>query len=199
MSFIKGKPKIGAECCQETMSPARYEYYYITSQYHLLTGEGGKLANVFATPANFLYARKIMVLDNVTVDKLVVEVTAAVAGSAVAGVYSIDEDGFPGKLLFQTGIEFNLGVTGIQEVTLNNKYNLDAGSYAVVYHGSSAATMRTISRPVPTWGQSKTLIQGENSWIVESLPYSSTLPTTFPSSTVSTSVAQATAVLFNLV
>jgi hypothetical protein len=166
--------------------------FYAPSQYHLLTGEGGKLANVFATPANSFYVRKIKVL-------VTIEVTAGLVGNAVAGVYSLNDVGLPSNLLFQINGEFDLSVTGIQEVALVDDYELSAGAYAVAYHASGAATTRSISRPVPTWGQSKTSIAGENSWIQQASPYNATMPATFPTSTVSVSVTQAAAVLFSLV
>ena len=173
--------------------------FYAPSQYHLMTGEGGKLANVFATPANFLFSRKIKVLDNISVTGLTIEVTTALAGNAVAGVYSLNDVGLPSNLLFQINGEFDLSVTGIQEVGLVGDYDLNIGAYAVVYHASSAATTRSISRPLPTWGQSKTSIAGENSWIVQSTAYNATMPSAFPTPSISTSQTQAAAVLFSLV
>jgi hypothetical protein len=173
--------------------------FYAPSQYHLMTGEGGKLANVFATPANSFYVRKIKVLDNISVTGLTIEVTAGLVGNAVAGVYSLNDVGLPSNLLFQINGEFDLSVTGIQEVALVDDYELSAGAYAVAYHASGAATTRSISRPVPTWGQSKTSIAGENSWIQQAAAYNATMPSSFPTSTVSVSVTQAAAVLFSLV
>lgn len=177
---------------------AIFENFYKKSQYHLMTGEGGRISNVFATPANILYLRKIKVLDDVTVTGLVIEVTAGLLGSAVAGVYSIDADGNPDSLLFQTSGQFDLNITGIQEVSLAQNYALSAGTYAVAYHASSAASTRSISRPLPSWGQNKTNLVGENNFITAASAYSSTMPAVFPSATVSVSVTQAAAVLFSL-
>ena len=172
--------------------------FYKTSQYHLMTGQGGRISQSFGTPANSYYLRKIKVLDTVTVQGLAIEVITPILGNAVAGVYALDENGSPSNLLFQTNGEFDLGLSGVQEISLASNFELKAGAYAVGYIGSSAAVTRSISRPLPSWGQDKTLLSAENNWIQSTAPYSPTMASVFPTDIVSVSVTQATAVLFSL-
>jgi len=129
--------------------------------------------------ANYLRARLIVVESDVTIDEMAIHVTSGAVGDLVAGVYSVDQTGYPSDKLFQVPTEFDLSITGAQSISLTTPYLLKKGTYAVLELSSASATYVRID-PANLVNLRFDNLQTEQNVFGNSLTYTSTLPGTSP-------------------
>lgn len=97
-----------------------------------------------APTANVLRAMPLLVTKYENVNSLAINVTTAVAGNAIMGIYnSAVGTGLPNTLIDQT-IDVSTGTTGIREVTTGAGV-LDPGLYYLALVTSAAPTIRALT------------------------------------------------------
>lgn len=141
--------------------------------------------------ANLLVASKIYIPFDFTLNILYLRYSASVAGASVLGLYSIGTDGDPDELLIQTPTEYNTAVTSSQGVSITPTL-FKKGYYAVVYHSNVTNSINAFSNAsnFPNWGSVSTILATNVfGTITAPLTYTGTLPTVFPTGTLSVSVA----------
>ena len=88
-----------------------------TGEYYLSPSHGyGTLTMV----ANRLYARPLVVVRDITIDRLAIEVTSAGAAGTKArlGIYNVGTNLYPGTLILDAG-EVAVDATGIKAATIS--------------------------------------------------------------------------------
>ena len=102
------------------------------------TGEYIGLVNANATPsmvANRLYATPLLVVRNITIDRIAIQVTTLAGGaSARLGIFNNGANLYPGSLLLDAGT-VSVATTGIKAITINQALTKGLYWFAVVSDG----------------------------------------------------------------
>jgi len=99
-----------------------------------------------AISASKLYALPIIVARDITVDRIAIEVTGAVAANARLGIYNNGTNLVPGTRLLDAG-EVSVATTGIKAATISQ--SLTKGIYWLVVVSNGTPTLRKVD--AQTW------------------------------------------------
>jgi hypothetical protein len=122
---------------------------YQSSSYHAFISAYSTANSNFVLVANRIEGIIVEIKYPCTLESAKIRVTAAVAGSAVVGLYKYDVDTDAWELVAQTdpASPFNLGVVSEQEVAYTAPVTIEAGIYASVILANSTATIYSLTRP----------------------------------------------------
>lgn len=213
MTFIKGKPKINVSesCCEDTESKG-LNASYLNFDYN----SGGqdfvdtRLYNTGGQNPNRMLCHLVEVKGPVTIASASIfnSTLGNADTSVVVGMYSLGDDGYPDKLLFQTDPIAVDVLTGKLTSTLSSPYNLAAGRYAVVFFGGRANETTLNNLGSFKVNNSHNIVwnidisasgQGYQRLQYNSLVYSEQLPSVFPSPATNFLTGAIPVVVFNLV
>ncbi len=140
-----------------------------------------------APSANTIRAIPFVVEENITIDRIAVNVTTLLAGNVRLGIYNDNGNLFPGTRLLDAGAS-STATTGVKAITINQ--TLTPGLYWLVSVGSSAPTIRcfAVASMIPIMGYDNTLGTAPGLYYTNAFTYAA-LPATFPATaTVGTAV-----------
>jgi len=89
--------------------------------------------------ANRLYYEPVYVATTITLDRLICEITAGVAGNARMGIYNADRDWQPTSLVVDGG-QFATGVAAVINLAIN--VTLQPNRYLFAIHADAGPTVR---------------------------------------------------------
>lgn len=212
MSFIKGKPKINVSesCCEDT-APQGLAASYLNFDYN----DGGqdftdyRLYNTAGYTANNITCFLIEIKGAVTIASVSIfnNTLGNADTSIVAGVYSLDDNGYPDKLLFQTDPIAIDVLIGKLTSTLSSPYNLAAGRYGVAVIGgrpnettlNNLGTIKVNNSHNIVWNIDISAAGQGYQRLTYNLVYNEQLPSVFPSHASNFLTGAIPVVIFNLV
>ena len=162
------------------------DFSYATSQRQTLFNTDGIVGT--ALLADTLYARKIQVFAEYSFSNVFARVSSAAVGNGIIGLYNLDANGLPNKLL-ATSVALNTNVTSVQILALDFPQTLKLGNYALVYNASVNHSLNCspAASVNPNWGYNGAILASGNlSVYTAAHVYTGSLPATFPAGTFAT-------------
>lgn len=136
--------------------------------------------NTVAAVIDVIRGYYITIDKDVTLTTMSANVSSAVAGNSIFGVYSLDATGYPDTLLFNSAV-FDNSITGLQSTSISQ--TLTVGNYFVCYNSSSAATFRSfVSTDITNTAHVDGVMSGTSPYtgLAVANVYTGSLPATFP-------------------
>lgn len=102
-----------------------------TGEYHLFTPGVESYSN-YTLVADRVYSHPIIVVRDITIDRMAIQVSAGAAGSVRLGIYNDGNNLHPGSLLLDAGT-IDVSTTGMKELSLVSDQALAKGIYHVAW------------------------------------------------------------------
>lgn len=155
---------------------------YPSGSYSSFLNTNAQVNNSCPHFADVIWGTFLEVKADVELESVRVQKGTTTAGNFILGIYEVDENLSPTNLISQTAASFNSGVSGIEEIALNQNAILKAGIYCFAYHGdATGGNIRSSINGGFHYLAAPTLPNTFTWYAVRAaLTYTGTLPAVFP-------------------
>jgi hypothetical protein len=155
---------------------------YPSGSYSAFLNNIAEVNNASQHFADLLWGTFLEVKADVELEAVRVQKGATTAGAFVLGIYEVDENLAPTNLVGQSATSFNTGISGIEEIVLNEIITLKAGIYCFAYHGNATGGSIRSSIYGGFHYLATPTLPNTFTWyaVRASLVYTGTLPSVFP-------------------